>query len=89
MDTVKTVSTWAQTLDTPEWDTYALATVEQMITDGKTESRRSTPGTQGPTEYVYTRTWLNESVANEWIAFIEGYPDSTHINTVIETITAA
>jgi hypothetical protein len=87
MDTVKTVSTWAQTLNTSEWDDYALATIEQMIADGKTEMLRSIQGTQGPTEYVYTRTWLNESVANEWITFIEAYPGSEHIDTVIETIT--
>jgi hypothetical protein len=87
MDTVRTISRWAQTLDTPEWDAYALTTIDQMLADGKTEMRRSIQGTQGPTEYVYTRTWLNEAVANEWIAFIDGYPDSEHIDTVIETIT--
>ena len=87
MDTVQTVSRWAQTLDTPEWDAYALATIDQMLTDGKTEMRRSIQGTQGPTEYVYTRTWLNEATANEWIAFIEGYTGATHISTVIEPIT--
>jgi hypothetical protein len=87
MDTVRTISTWAESLDTPEWDAYALTTIDQMLADGKTEMRRSTQGTQGPTEYVYTRTWLNEAVANEWIAFIEGYPDAEHIGTVIEPIT--
>lgn len=87
MDTVKTISTWAQSLDTTEWDDYALTTVDQMLADGKTEIRRSIQGTQGPTEYVYTRTWLNETVANEWIAFIEGYPGAEHIDTIIEPIT--
>jgi hypothetical protein len=87
MDTVKTISRWAQTLDTTEWDAYALTTIDQMLADGKTEMRRSIQGPQGPTEYVYTRTWLNEAVANEWITFIDGYPNSTHIDTVIEPIT--
>jgi len=86
MDTVATVSTWTQSLDTPEWDAYALTTIQQMLADGKTELLRSIKGTQGPTEYVYTRTWLNEAVANEWIAFIDGYPHSVHIETKIKPI---
>jgi hypothetical protein len=87
MYTVKKTSRWAQSLETPEWDAYALTTIDQMLADGKTENRRSVKGTQGPTEYVYIRFWLNEAVANEWIAFIDGYPNADHIDTVIEPIT--
>jgi hypothetical protein len=87
MDTVKTISTWAQSLDTTDWDTYALNTINKMFATGRTEMYRSIQGTQGPTEYVYTRTWLNEAAANEWIAFIEAYPNAEHLNTVIEPIT--
>jgi hypothetical protein len=87
MDTVKTVTTWSASMNTPEWDAYGLATVDQMIADGKTEMRRSIQGIQGPTEYVYTRTWLNEAVANEWITFIGGYTGSTLVSSVIEPIT--
>ena len=87
MMTVKTVSRWAQSLNTPEWETFINSAAQQWVAQGKTDSLRSTQGQQGPTEYVYTRNWINETAANELIAFIDGYTGATHISTVIEPIT--
>ena len=92
-DTVRTISTYSCPLvdrtipGVQDWYDYIGPKLDQMVAEGKTTQRNAILGTQGPTEWVYIRTWRDEAAAQEFCNFADLKRGHRLISRVIEPIT--
>jgi hypothetical protein len=92
-DTIRTISKYSCPLvdlcnpGVQDWYDYIATKLDSMVAEGKTERRNAILGPQGPTEWVYIRTWRDEAAAQEWAEFADQKRGHRLLERITETIT--